>query len=287
MVTLQAAIGLTPQTRALREGRVPSRLLRLAFADLPSIVHAFRPMVRELRFDVSEMAIATFLQARAAGVGLTLLPVTLTARFQEPGLLCRADSGIHGPEDLVGRRVGVRAYGQTTALWLRGALGGHGVDAGGIRWVTFEEAHVAGIVDPPWSERARPGSDMLAMLRDGALDAAIFGSERPAGADLRTVFPDPAAEAAAFRARHGFVPINHVLTVRRDLAERRPGLVAELVRMFAAAGAEAPGLPMGRAAMQPAVELALQYAAAQGLLPGPFTADHVWDGCPPGLETLT
>ena len=89
---------------------------------MPTINRAFAPMVRDGRFDVSEMAIATFLQARAYGKPLVLLPVTLAARFQQSALLCRAKSRIEGAEDLPGCRVGVRAYSQTTGMWLRGIL---------------------------------------------------------------------------------------------------------------------------------------------------------------------
>ena len=106
-------------------------------------------MVREQRFDVSEMAIATFLQAKAYGKPLVLLPVVLAARFQQSALLCRADSDIGGPGDLAGRRVGVRAYSQTTGMWLRGILAdAHGVRPDEVRWITFEDAHVAEVPRP-------------------------------------------------------------------------------------------------------------------------------------------
>src|SRR5215207_11162798 len=106
------------------------------------------PMVREQRFDVSEIAIATFLQAKAHGKPLVLLPVVLAARFQQSALLCRADRDIRGPGDLAGRRVGVRAYSQTTGVWLRGILAdAYGVPPEEVRWITFEDAHVAEVRD--------------------------------------------------------------------------------------------------------------------------------------------
>ena len=235
-------------------------------------------MVREARFDVCEMAIATVLQARAYGKPLVLLPVTMAARFQEGALLCRADSAIAGPADLVGRTVGVRAYGQTTGMWLRGILqDGHSVRPEDVRWVTFEGAHVAEYADPPWATRAAPGQDMLAMLHAGELDAAVFGNDVPDDPALRPVFPDPAAAGEAFSCRYGFMPINHLVVVTRTLADTRPDLVAELLRLFAASGS---ALPMGRAALQPAIRLALRYCTEQGLLPGPLTPDAVWDGLP-------
>ena len=81
-------------------------------------------MARERRFDVSEMAIATVLQAIAYGVEIALLPVVMASRFQESALFVRADSPLSGPGELKGKRVGVRAYSQTTGLWLRGILQG-------------------------------------------------------------------------------------------------------------------------------------------------------------------
>ena len=105
---LRAAIGTYPHTRALKSGEVKSDFLRLDFAELSPINRAFAPMVRESKFDVCEMAITTFLQAKAYGKPLVLLPVVMAARFQEGALLCRADSDLRGPADLVGRRVGVR-----------------------------------------------------------------------------------------------------------------------------------------------------------------------------------
>ena len=295
--TLRAAIGTTPRTRALKEGAIASDLLRLDFADIPVISRAFAPMVREGRFDVSEMAIATFLQARAVGRPIVLLPVVLAARFQESAMLCRAESDIRGPADLAGRRIGVRAYSQTTGMWLRGIVAEHGgPPPSASRWITFEDAHVHGIADPPWAERAAPGADMLAMLRAGEIDAAIVGNDVPDDPSLRTVFPQPKAAAEAFWARHGFVPVNHLLTVSAELAEGRPELVLELLRMVRASAAAVPpgertappgerGPPAAtRAALRPVIGLALRYMTEQGMLPRPLTPDEAWAGLPPGAE---
>lgn len=280
---LAAALGRYRHTAALLDGGVASPLLALDHVEVKPISRAFAPMVREGRFDVSEMAIATFLMAKAWGKPLVLLPVVLAARFQEAALICRADSTIRGPEDLRGRRVGVRAYSQTTGVWLRGRIEeAHGVRSDEIRWVTFEDAHVAEYRDPPWAERAAPGQDMLAMLLAGELDAAIFGNDVPVDAGLRTVFADPAAAGQAFLAAHGFVPINHLVVVKAGLARERPDLIAELVRMFHAAAWEA-ALPRGRAALDPAVALAIRYALAQGLLPREVSVDEAWEGLPAGL----
>ncbi|MBV8398723.1 MAG: ABC transporter substrate-binding protein [Acetobacteraceae bacterium] len=239
------------------------------------------------RFDVSEMAIATFLQARAYGKPLVLLPITLAARFQQSALLCRANSRIKGPEDLCGCRVGVRACSQTTGMWLRGILADeYGVQPDQVRWVTFEDAHVREYRDPPWAERASPGADLAAMLRAGELDAIIVGNEVPSGADIRPVFPDVDGSARRFWQAHRFVPVNHLVTVRREHADAHPDLVRELMRLFReskdAAGPRREPDPylFGREALAPAVTLALRYSQQQGLLPRELSLAEVWEGTP-------
>jgi 4,5-dihydroxyphthalate decarboxylase len=287
---LSAAFGAYPHTEALKKGRVGSDLLKLEFVEIAPINRAFAPMVRERRFDVSEMAIATFLQAKAYGVRLTLLPIAVAARFQESALLTLVDSAIRGPGDLASRRVGVRAYSQTTGLWLRGALADDfGLTPGDISWVTFEGAHVAEYADPDFVTRAAPGKDMLAMLRAGDLDAVIVGNDAPDDPAFRTVFPDPSAAADAFWAKRGFVPINHMIVVRSEIAEDQPEIARELCRMFAAAKAAGPAssggrdrAPMGRAAVEPSVVLAMRYAAAQGLLPRALAIEEIWRDSPTG-----
>lgn len=268
-MTLSAAIGRYRHTEALLADPA------LAVTPFASISRAFAPMVREQRFDVSEMAIATFLQARAAGSDLVLLPVALSARFQN-GAMLRLAGAAFGPDDLRGKRIGVRAYSQTTGLWLRGILQeAHGLAPQDATWVTFEDAHVASFRDPPWAERAAAGADMLAMLRDGSLDAAVFGNEMPSAADLVTVFPDPERAAQDFLARHGLLPINHMLCLRADVA-RQPGVGRRLMDQVRAASV----LPFGRRAIDPTVRLALRYAGEQGLLAGPVSLEDVWRGLP-------
>jgi 4,5-dihydroxyphthalate decarboxylase len=278
---LSAAIGAYPETAALLDGRVASPAIALDFQRLSPITKAFAPMVREARFDISEMAIATFLMARAYDKPLVLLPVVLAARFQETALLCRSDGPIKGPADLAGARIAVRAYSQTTGMWLRGSLAdSHGIRAEAQRWTTFEDAHVQEYRDPPWVSRALQGQDLLGLLREGAADAVIFGNELPAEAGIRTVFPDVAAAGAAFEARHGFMPVNHLIVVRRSLAEESPATVVELLRLLREAGARVTT----RAALRPALALAIRYGMDQGLLPRALTPEEAWAGLPDSIE---
>jgi 4,5-dihydroxyphthalate decarboxylase len=277
---LTIAIGDYPFARALKSGAVSSPLLKLDFAEVAPINRAFAPMVRELKYDLSEMAIATFLQAKAHGKELALLPIVTFERFQESALLCRADSDIRGPADLNGKRVGVRSYSQTTGLWLRGTLADDfGVAAESVEWITFEDAHVVECSDPPFARRAKPGEIMLAMLRGAALDAAIFGADLPIDPTFRRVFADPEAAAQTFLGKHGFMPVNHLVCVKTTLAARRPDLIAELLRMTEEAASDS-GAVRSRAALDPALDLAARYAAEQGLTDRRLSLAEIWTGSP-------
>ncbi len=282
MAALSVAIGAYPNTARLRETAGP----QFTFADVRPINQAFAPMVREERYDICEMALMTFLQARAYGRSLALLPVAVAARFQEGALLCRADDAtIRGPFDLRGKRVGARAYSQTTGVWVRGVLADdYTVACQDVRWITFEDAHVPEYRDPPWVERATPGSDMLAMLRDGRLDAVIVGNDVPDDPGLRTVFPDPEAAATRFGSRHGFMPVNHLIVVRK-VALSHPQAIAAFIQALLSGFHGRADLPVGCDALTPAVALALRYMAEQQLLPRPLTADEAWEGLPPALRS--
>lgn len=280
MAELTVAIGDYPFAQSLKSGAVSSSLLKLDFAPVTPINRAFAPMVRELKYDVSEMAIATFLQAKALGKELALLPIVTFARFQESALLCRADGDIRSPGDLKGKRVGMRGYSQTTGLWLRGTLADdYGVAAKSIEWVTFEDAHVAECRDPPFARRAKAGEALLAMLRDGALDAAIFGADVPSDPAFRCVFADPDASARMFLRKHGFTPVNHLVCVKAAIAATRPDLVAELIWMMKEAAGDTDAI-RSRAALDPALDLASRYAAEQGLIERRLSLAEIWSGSP-------
>ncbi|MCW8088455.1 substrate-binding domain-containing protein [Sabulicella glaciei] len=272
---LVVALGRTPRTDALFTGEVSDPALPLELPAMPSIIGAFPAMVREGRWPVSEMAIATFLMAKEAGRPLVLLPCVLASRAQEGSLLCREDSPLRGPHQLRGARVGVRAYSQTTGMWLRGVLAeSHGVPPDQVRWITFEEAHLADFRDPPWCERVAAGATLEGMLREGVLDAAVFGSGAPAG--FRTVFPKPAEASKAFLASHGFVPVNHLLIARSDVARDR---APELMRLLSLLGASGASVTT-RAALAPALSLAARWCAEQRLTRRALALSEIWSGTP-------
>src|SRR5579859_214349 len=152
----------------------------LDFEDVEPIHRAFAPMAREQKFDVSEMAIVTAIMALAYGKPLVILPVTLAARFQHHTMIGRAKDRPATPEGMRGRRVAVRAYSQTTGVWIRGILqNDYGVAPDAMKWVTQEGAHVSEYKDPPWVERTDPKHKLTDLLAGGEVDAAIFGNDLP------------------------------------------------------------------------------------------------------------
>ena len=250
-LTLQTMIGDYPVTRALKAGEVNSSRIRLEFADVPQPQKAFKRVVREVAFDVAELAIVTFLMAKARGVPLTLLPAVMTARFQHPYIVYNAAHGPLSPDKLNGRRIGIRSYTVTTVTWIRGMLANdYGVDLDSLRWVTFEDAHVAGFSDPPGVERAGEGQDLVSMLRAGEIDAAIVGApvDDP---QIKTLFPDPVAAAEAWQTKHRAIQINHMIVVKSDLVQSQPEAVRDVYRMLNESKSAAGLPPTGRSRHEP------------------------------------
>ena len=291
-VRLHTLLGDYPLTLALKRGDVRSPQVAFDFADVKTVHTAFKRTVRDLEFDASELAIVTFLMAKAYGAPLVLVPAVITGRFQHPYIGYNPARGVLAPGDLAGRRVGVRSYSVTTVAWLRGILmQDYGLDIDRVRWVTFEDSHIAEFRDPPTAERAPPGKDLLNMLLAGEIDAAIF-AEPVTDPRLKPLFPDPAAAARDWYKRNGVVQINHMLVVKDTLSKSNPQAVAEVFRLLVASK-RAAGLPaasgidanpLGIAAVRPGLEVAIDCVYRQRLIPRRFTVDELFDEATRALD---
>src|SRR6478735_6915832 len=223
--TLKTLIGTYPHTAPLKSGALRSDRLDFEFTEIVPVWDGFKGMIRDDKYDVSEMAIVTYLLAKAHGKPLALLPAAMIGRFQHPYAIYNASKGPMPPADLKGKRVGIRSFTTTTGAWIRGILANdYGVSLDNIRWVTFEDPHVAEYVDT--TERAPKDKKILQMLLDGELDAVL--GETSTDPRLKPLFPDPAAEAAKWFARRGAVPVNHLVVVTEQLAKSRPDVVTGL-----------------------------------------------------------
>ncbi len=281
---------------------------------------------RQLKFgdwDVSEMSFSSLMIAVAKGddrfVGL---PIFTTRRFFHAHVLVRRDSGIEKPQDLKGRRVGVIEYQQTAALWTRGALQHEfGVSDKDMefhmeRTPDLSHGGATGFKAPPGVTLIQipPEKNVGEMMLAGELDAAMHyrgwkASVNRSTADLRgsakirTLFPDPQAEGVRYFEKTGLYPINHGMCIKREIVEREPWVVLNLMRAFERAAEiadaqraehiephiEAGLLPAsareaakrsvirhGIVANRRVLETAAQYSLEQGLTPRLMRLDEVF-----------
>jgi 4,5-dihydroxyphthalate decarboxylase len=289
-LTLQTLLASHANTSALRSGQLQSPLVNFVFADINPANKGFKPLVREQKFDLGELAIVTFLQAKAYAKPYVLLPTVVVARGQHHTIFFNPERGHLNPGDLNGRRVGVRAYTQTTGAWARGFLQeDYGVDFRSIQWITFESPHVAEYTDPPWVQRAPEGKQLLQMLLDGEIDAAIFGSENPEGTPLKPLIPNAAEVAAGWAEKHGGVPINHMMVIKESITQTRPDVVREVYRMLKESAAAAPTketsvLRFGIEAVRKSLETIIQYSESQNLIPRRFSVDELFNDMTRSLD---
>jgi 4,5-dihydroxyphthalate decarboxylase len=284
--TLSFWLGNYPNTAALKNGEVRSDFVAFDFPEVKIANRGFKPIVREAKYDVGELAIGTYLQAKAYDKPYVLLPCCVMGRGQHHTIAYNPARGELRPQDLDGRRVGVRAYTQTTGAWLRGILADdYGVDVHSIRWITFEDPHLAEYQDPEFVERAPEGKELTQMLLDGEIDAAIVGDSLT-DPRLKHLIPNPEEAARQWAARHGGVPINHMVVVRDRISRSRPDVVQDIFRMLResknAANLPESGSPLdalrfGLEANRRSLEIIIDYCLRQRLIPRRFTVDELFD----------
>jgi 4,5-dihydroxyphthalate decarboxylase len=229
---LRAVTRTQGNNRALKAGEVTPRGFSFAFEEVSPLPQAFRRMVRSLEFDVSEMALTTYLVAREHGVAFTAVPVFLVRGFHHGAVQVLAGSGL-APADLAGRRVGVnRGYTVTTGVWARSVLQDeHGLDLDSVTWVLSGDEHVQQYRPPANVVPGPPDVSLEEQLRRGEL-AAVIGADIDAP-DVVPLLPDPAAAGYAALQQRGLYPINHLVVVRDELLRERPDLAVDVFDAFA------------------------------------------------------
>ncbi len=277
--TLKALLGTYPHTAPIKSGTLRSDRFDLEFADIVPVWDGFKGMIRESKYDISEMAAVTYLIAKAHGKPLALLPAAMIGRFQQPFALYNAERGPLSPADLPGKRVGIRSFTTTTGAWLRGILANdYGIDLERIRWITFEDPHVAEYHD--MTVRAPAGKKILTMLLDGELDAVL--GESSSDPRLRCLFGDPAAEARRWYEKHRLVPINHLVVMRSEDVAADPETAREVWRLLcegkrlAGPPPDPDPLPFGIEANRAGLALIAEYAFQQALIPRRISVDEMF-----------
>jgi 4,5-dihydroxyphthalate decarboxylase len=229
---LKIAIGSTGLTKPIIDGTVQPEGLVLQHVLVDPITSAFRRMVRNLEFDICEMALSTYLCAKSYGKPITAIPIFLKRSFHHGSIVCTASSGIKMPKDLEGRTVGVnRGYTVTTGLWARGILQTeYGVDLKKITWAATDDEHVAEYQAPANVDYSQRGKSVTDLLRSGI--GAAVGDIQPDPPDIHRLIPDAREAGFAYFRKTGVYPINHALAIKDSLLAEEPQLARVLFSAF-------------------------------------------------------
>jgi 4,5-dihydroxyphthalate decarboxylase len=282
--TVRTVLEAAPLATPLKQRAVTSPLVQLDFVEVDPVHNAFAPMVRQQAYDLSELAIVSCLQAVAYDRPIVMLPVVVASRFQRGCLIAYRPRGVPAPEDLAGKRIGVRSYTQTTGMWVRAHLKeDYGLATPSIHWLTRDPAHVEEYRDPAFVEHTSSSKSLPDMLRDGDIDAAILGNDLPEGDEFAPVIPDPSGRDRAWWLRHGFMPINHLMVASRDLAGSHPDALREVCGLLEKAH-ELTAVPKGKpsrvvlgfAALREPLRWIVDVCLEQGLLPRPLDFREVF-----------
>lgn len=247
-VHLSIAVADYPHTAAVRNGSIPIEGVEAEFVTVQPQIAAFRRMVRQVEFDVCELAPTTYIIARAYGAPFVALPIFVLRRFHHAGLLVRPDSGVKTPKDLEGRKVGVRAYSVTTGVWTRAVLiDEYGLDSSKVTWVVDDEEHVTQLKLPPNVIHAPPGRSLAEMMADGELAAGFHGnagvgrSGSPTGgwktveAHYPDLFPNAEQLEADWYERTGIYPMHGTIVVKDSILANHPWVAKSLYQAFSRA----------------------------------------------------
>jgi 4,5-dihydroxyphthalate decarboxylase len=233
--TFTAVTRTQGNNRALKDGTVQPKTFGFEFIEVDPLIAAFRREVRASEFDICELAITTYICAKAHGKKLTAIPVPIVRQFHHGAILVNTKAGVKSPKDLEGKRVGVnRGYTVTTGVWARGILEKeYGVDLSKVTWVLSGDEHVAEYVAPSNVVPIEAGKSMQDMLISGELVAAIgVDVNHP---DVQPLIPDALETGIAAFRRDGHYPINHLVVIKDEVLEANPGLAADCFEAFAAA----------------------------------------------------
>ena len=268
-MALTTAIGSYGHTKGLKDGSIIPAGVSLEFEDVSPISAAFRRMCRGLEFDISEMAITTYLCAKVNNLPFTAVPVFLVRAFHNGAVQINLSAGVNTPKDLEGKKVGVRAWTVTTGVWAKDILQNeHGVDLDKIDWVVTDEEHVKKYKIPS-NVTMQDGANLGEMLAAGELAAAI-GIPKVDSADVKPLVENANAAATEWYKKTGVFPINHTLVVKDKLLATNPSLGKDIYTAFKQAR---DGYVAGLAASTDEADAAMKRSA-----------DMVGDPLPYGLE---
>jgi hypothetical protein len=268
---LTIAVGNPGLTKSLKDGTTQCGHLTLNFIQVDPIIAAMRRMVRDLEFDICEMALSTYLCARCYGKPFTAIPVFPARNFHHRAVFININSGINSPKDLEGRTVGVhRGYTVTTGLWARGILQTeYGVDLTRITWAATGDEHVAEYLAPPNVNYSYKGKAIADLLVSGEIGAAV-GDLRVDSPDVKYLIPDARNAGIAYFRKTGIYPVNHCLVIKNEILNAEPWVAEDLFNAFKAAKINYLARLEKGVDLSPVDEAAIDLGRAVGGDPFPF-----------------
>ncbi len=251
-VKLKLAIADYPHTMAVKNGSIPIEGVEAEFVNVVPQIGAFRRMVRQVEFDVCELAPTTYIIARAFNAPFVALPIFVFRKFHHGGLLTRPDAKIRVPKDLEGKKVGVRAYSVTTGVWTRGILiDDYGLDSSKVTWVVDDEEHVTQLKLPSNVVHAPEGKSLVSMMDAGEIVAGFDGnagigrSGSPTGGwqaaapqNYPDLFPNAEELEAAWFKRTGLYPMHGTIVVKDSVLAEHPWVARSIYDAFTRAKTE-------------------------------------------------
>jgi len=222
------------RTRPLLNGEVTARGIKLRPRRAESGEACMRPVYEE--FDIAEMSLSWYMMARCRNEPVIALPIFPLRMQIHPYIFCGAASGIEGPEDLKGKKIGMDEYRLTVGLWARGILQEYyGVRPEHCQWFT-STSEGAGFQPPPGVKITVQDEPTEALLLRGEIDALIppniVASFRAKDPRIRRVFKDPRTTVTEYFRKTHIFPITHTLVVRQSLFDEHPWLVSSLLNAF-------------------------------------------------------
>jgi len=237
-VELTLACGDYEITRPLKDGTVrPDGIDLKVVTAMDSPTRHWR-FLRNREFDMAEVSSSSYIAARDNGLPFRAIPVFPHRRFRHGFIFINTGKGITRPADLVGRKVGVKFFLNSAALWLRGILQHHyGVPFRSIDWYTELDEDIAQVtLDGVRITQVPKGKTIVEMLTEGELDAVLHPDLikplRDKDPRVGRLFPDYKADEAAWFRKTGIFPIMHVLGLRQEIVEKYPWVPVNMFMAF-------------------------------------------------------
>ncbi len=195
-------------------------------------------MIQKKEFDVCELSFSSYIMAKSRNMPFTAIPVFPRRLFSQSQMYVNVASGIHSPQDLIGRKVGLSSFQTTLSVLAKGDLKTeYGVSWEKIKWyISKDEAVSFKAKEGTFLQNIGEGKKIGKMLEEGEIDA-LFMPHPPksvlqGSTKVRRLFSDPRQEELKYYRKNGFYPIMHIVALKQELVDREPWIVKTVMDFF-------------------------------------------------------